>query len=107
MKSDKMDVADLLADESFINYCKRSSPEDVTFWENYIRENPDRRLLVEYANEKFIQLFNALGEADMEEQAARLKGRLDLLDQAEPAPVVQMEGFEKKKIRQQQFFVAA
>ncbi|WP_276500224.1 FecR family protein [Terrimonas pollutisoli] len=97
MKSDKMDVADLLADESFINYCRRSSPEDVTFWENYIRENPERRLLVEYANEKFIQLFNALGEADMEEQAVRLKSRLDLLDLTEPAPVVQMEGFERKK----------
>ncbi|MFC0772100.1 FecR family protein [Terrimonas alba] len=97
MEPDKMDVTDLLADESFINYCKRSSPEDVAFWENHVRENPDRRLVVEYANEKFIQLFNALGEADMEEQAARLKSRLDLLDLTEPAPVVQMERFEKKK----------
>ena len=94
MKSEKMDIADLLADETFINYCKKSSPEDVAFWENYIRENPDRRLLLEYANEKFNQLFNALAAADMEEQLNRLQSRLDL---AEPAPVVQMEGFEKKK----------
>ena len=57
MKSEKMDIADLLADESFVNYCKKSSPEDVEFWENYVRENPDRRLLVECANERFIQLF--------------------------------------------------
>lgn len=98
MKFDKMDnIADLLADESFINYCKRSSPEDVAFWENYIRENPDRRLLVENANEKFVELFNALGEADLEEQVTRLKSRLDALDLAQPAPVVSMDGFEKKK----------
>ena len=97
MKLDKMDIADLLADESFINYCKKSSPEDVTFWENYIRENPGRRLLVEQANEQFVQLFNALGETDLEEQVTRLKGRLNLLDSMEQAPVIQMEGFEKKK----------
>ncbi|MEO6721849.1 MAG: FecR domain-containing protein [Ferruginibacter sp.] len=94
MKSEKMDLADLLADESFINYCKRSSPEDVAFWENYISDNPDRRLLIEYANEQFLQLFNALAEADMEEQLGRLQSRLDL---TEPAPVVQMGGIEKKK----------
>ena len=94
MKSEKMDIADLLADESFISYCKRSSPEDVAFWENYIRENPDRRLLVECAKEKFIQLFNALAAADMEEQLTRLQSRLDL---TEPAPVVPMQRFEKKK----------
>ncbi len=94
MKSDKMDIADLLADESFINYCRRSSQEDVVFWENYIRENPDRRLLVEYATEKYLQLFNALASADMEEQVTRLQNRLDL---TEPAPIVQMDGFDRKK----------
>lgn len=94
MKSEKMDIADLLADESFINYCKKTSPEDVAFWEHYIRENPDRRLLVEYAHEKFLQLFNALADADLEEQVTRLQNRLNL---TEPAPVVKMEGFEKKK----------
>jgi len=94
MKSEKMDIADLLADESFVNYCKKSSPEDVAFWENYVRDNPERRLLVECANERFIQLFNVLAEADMEEQLSRLQNRLDL---TEPAPVVPMQGFEKKK----------
>lgn len=97
MKSDKLGIADLLADESFINYCKRSSPEDVAYWENYLRVNPGRRVLLEDANERFVQLFNALGEADLEEQVTRLKNRIDLLDMAEPAPVVQMEGFKKVK----------
>ena len=97
MTPDKMDITDLLADESFVNYCKGTSPEDMAYWENYIRENADRRLLVEDAREKFFQLFNTLAEADLEEQVSRLKNRLDLLDMSEPAPVVQMDRFEKKK----------
>jgi transmembrane sensor len=97
MEPDKLDITDLLADESFVSYCKGTSPVEVAYWENYVRENPDRRLLVEDAREKFVQLFNALGEADMEEQVSRLKGRLDLMDMSEPAPVVQMARFEKKK----------
>ena len=104
MKPDKMDISDLLADESFVNYCKGDSPEDVAYWENYIRENADRRLLVEDAREKFFQLFNILAEADLEEQVSRLNNRLDLLDMSEPAPVVQMDRFEKKKILWQSSF---
>lgn len=94
MKSDKMDIADLLADESFINYCKKASPEDEAYWENYIKENPGRRIIVEYAREKFVQLFNALAEADLDEQVTRLQHRLNL---TEPAPIIQMEGFGKRK----------
>ena len=97
MRPDKLDVADLLADESFINYCKRSSPRDIAFWENYVRENPDRLILVEHAKETFIQLFNALGEADRDEQVSRLKHRLEMVEASEPAPVVQMDGLENKK----------
>lgn len=97
MKPDKLDIIDLLADESFVNYCKGAPAQDVEFWNNYIRQNPGRGVLVEEAKEKFVQLFNALAEADMEEQVNRLKNRLNLLDLAEPAPVVQMERSEKKK----------
>jgi transmembrane sensor len=94
MKPVKKDVADLLSDESFLNYCKKSSPEDIAFWEAYIKENPECRLLVEYAEEKFVQLFNVLAEADRDEQEARLKNRLNLM---ESTPIIQMEGVEKQK----------
>lgn len=94
MNADKMSIEDLLSDESFINYCKRSSPEDIIFWENYIKVNPKRGLLIEHAKEKYIQLFNALAQADLEEQATRLKNSLELGD---AAPVIQMEQFEKQK----------
>ncbi len=97
MKSDKLGLVDLLADESFINYCKRSSPEDVAYWENYIRLNPDRRELLENAKEYFFQLFNALSEADLEEQVTRLKNKMDSPDMTEPVPVIQMEGIQRTK----------
>ena len=94
MNADKMSIEDLLSDESFINYCKASSPEDIAFWENYIRVNPGRGLLVAQAKEKYIQLFNALAQADLEEQVTRLKNSLE---QGEAAPVIQMEQFERRK----------
>ena len=88
MKSDKTEIVDLLSDESFLNYCKKSSPPDVAFWEKYLTENPDQRLLIEEANEKFVQLFNALAVADRDEQESRLKNSLNSLD---TAPIVQRE----------------
>jgi len=94
MNADKMNIEDLLSDESFINYCKGSSPGDIAFWENYVTVNPGRRAMVEHAKEKYIQLFNALAQADLEEQVDRLKNSID---QADGAPVIQMEKFEKRK----------
>jgi transmembrane sensor len=94
MNADKMSIEDLLSDESFINYCKESSPEDIAFWENYIKVNPKRGILVEHAKEKYIQLFNALAQADLEEQVTRLN---NTLEHGEAAPVIQMEQFEKQK----------
>jgi len=68
MKPAEMDIADLLADESFLNYCRQSPAVDVAFWEAYIKENPGRRPVVEDARAKFIELFNALAQADLDEQ---------------------------------------
>lgn len=93
MKFDAIDVAQLLSDESFINYCKKSTPEDVALWEKYIKENPDRAL-VDYANEKFVEIFNALAEADIDEQQMKLKNRLNLLHES---AIVQKKGFIKKR----------
>lgn len=94
MNADKMSIEELLSDESFINYCKGVSPGDIAFWENYIQENPDKALLVEHAKEQYVQLFNALALADLDEQAARLENSLG---QRESTVVVQMEQFEKEK----------
>lgn len=94
MYADKMSIEELLSDESFINYCKGVSPEDIAFWENYKQQNPDKALLVEHAKEQYIQLFNALALADFDEQSARLKNSLE---EKESTVVIQMEQFEKEK----------
>ncbi|QNA43917.1 FecR family protein [Lacibacter sediminis] len=92
MNADKITIEELLSDESFINYCKGVSPGDIAFWENYKHENPDKALLIEDAKEQYVQLFNALALADLDEQTSRLENSLE---QKESTPVVQMEKFEK------------
>ena len=94
MNADKMTIEDLLSEESFINYCIGASQKDVAFWENYVTVNPGRGLLVAHAKEKYIQLFNALAQVDLEEQATRLQNSLE---QGEAAPVIHMDQFEKRK----------
>lgn len=96
MNADKMSIEELLSDESFINYCQGVSPRDIVFWENYIGGNPVRALLVEQAREKYVQLFNSLALADLEEQVTRLENSIG---QKEDTPVIQMEQFEKRKRR--------
>src|SRR5687768_1804263 len=76
MNFNKMEVTDLLSDESFINYCKKSSQADIAFWENYIHENPECKRVVEHAKEKYIALFNELANADLEVQLAALTNKI-------------------------------
>lgn len=76
MNFNKMEVSDLLGDESFINYCKRSSTADIIFWENYIQEDPQRKVIVEHARAQYIALFNELAEADLKVQVANLETRI-------------------------------
>lgn len=92
MNADKLSLEELLSDESFINYCKGVSQEDIAFWENYLRENPDKASLIELGKEQYVQMFNALALADLEEQANRLKNSLE---QRDGTPVIQMEQVEK------------
>ncbi|MBC8033670.1 MAG: FecR family protein [Chitinophagaceae bacterium] len=77
MKSDHMSIEELLSDESFINYCKKSCPEDVELWESFRSENADNQLLVENAHASFFKLFNALSLADRDEQELLLRSALD------------------------------
>jgi transmembrane sensor len=92
MNADKMTIEELLTDESFVNYCKGISPEDIAFWEHYIQENPHKAFVVTQAREQYILLLNALALSDMEEQATRLQNSLE---PKESTPVIQMDKFEK------------
>ncbi|WP_423735823.1 FecR family protein [Chitinophaga caseinilytica] len=76
MPKDYQDIADLLADESFIRYCKGGPPEDVARWEAFRTAGAANRDLADAARERFFALFDALAQADLAEQEARLAGKL-------------------------------
>lgn len=76
MSADKTGVESLLLDESFVNYCKKLSSEDVARWEEYLMKHPEDADLLESAKEVFFQLFDALALADLNEQMARLESRI-------------------------------
>ncbi len=89
----KIDVAYLLADESFINYCKKSSKEDVQKWEAFILNNPSNALLANEAEAIFNQLFTTLLDLDIEEQETRL---FDKLIFNESASIIPMQDYAEK-----------
>lgn len=84
----------MLTDESFINYCKGSSPADTARWESYLLANPLERRYIEEAKDRFMALFTALAISDREEQETRLLRRMTQNDEA---PVFQMQVPEGKK----------
>jgi transmembrane sensor len=86
MQINKPDITDLLSDESFIRYCKKSSPADIIFWEDYLLKNPDQLELIEAAKDRFLVLFNTIAEADLREQEDRLRNRLSGI-----APVISID----------------
>lgn len=94
MEPGKMSIEDLLSDESFINYCKKTSPGDIARWETFKEERPDHKMVIESARASFMEIFNAMAIADRDEQETRLRSRLNLVEQA---PIVQMSGYEEKK----------
>jgi transmembrane sensor len=77
-----MTIPDLLADESFINYCKGTPSKDVDYWKEYLLQHPEYLEIAELAKEKFLFLFNAMAHADLMEQEARLTEKLNYPEQA-------------------------
>lgn len=51
-------VEDLVCDESFQRYCLGAEEEAIRYWENWIRNNPDKQGLVQEA-EQLIQIISA------------------------------------------------
>lgn len=98
-----MTIAELLSDESFAGYCRASSPEDIRKWERFVQEHPDKRMIVERARERLIELFNAIAADDLEEQVEVLRKRLEATP---PAPVVPMLESERRP-RRVLFFLKA
>lgn len=101
MNTNQNNITDFLTQESFINYCNKTSARDTAFWDDYIKANPGKAALVEEAKEKYFQLFNAIAAADLDEQVARLEYSIS---QAQPVPVIQMDVIQKKSARRKRIF---
>lgn len=98
MNQKKPDITDLLADESFIRFCRRSSPGDIAYWNKRMQENPELSSTVEMAREQYFLLFNGLADCDLQEQSMLLRNKLN---QTEIAPVVRMENHNLQKNKRQ------
>jgi transmembrane sensor len=76
MLSDNLSPEDLLADESFLNYCKRASQADTEKWQRYAGQSNEQRLQVGAARKLFTDLFTVLAAEDLAEHEAILKRKL-------------------------------
>lgn len=94
MNNEKNEIESLLMDESFINFCNRSSVEDIKYWEDYIKNNPQQSELIENAKDFFSQLYSSLATTDLEEQTSRLISKMNVTP---IATVVKMDNPVRKK----------
>ena len=88
MNADKLELEDLILDDSFINYCNQSSPEDVAYWTTFLEKNPSHAALIHRARDIYFQLFTALAANDMEDQLKRLENGIA---PAGTAPLIKMQ----------------
>ena len=72
-------VEDLLADESFQQYCSGSSREAVLQWSNFLHEHPEMKPTVDEAVKWFMML--SAGQGSSQEQSARLLQRVNANDE--------------------------
>ncbi|MCE7073252.1 FecR domain-containing protein [Dyadobacter sp. CY327] len=71
----RYDIKDFLADEAFCRWVLHEKPADNAFWENWIRNNPDRASIVKHAKELIAEIHHAqnyLSEEELQHELHRL-----------------------------------
>ncbi|MBW8688305.1 FecR family protein [Chitinophaga rhizophila] len=63
---------DFAADESFIRYFQQSDEQDVQFWQNWIRCNPDRLTEIITAETMLARLLGHIPQQELEAEQARM-----------------------------------
>ncbi len=97
---------DLLADESFVNYCRQSSAADIAKWEHFIQTNHEQEENIANAKSKFLEIINALSVEDLQEQERLLIKELEKLE-AVSIPMANSSGRGRKIYRLWPQFAAA
>ncbi|MRG46022.1 DUF4974 domain-containing protein [Chitinophaga sp. SYP-B3965] len=64
---ERYEIEQLVIDDSFINYCFRRNPADITHWENYLTQHPEETATFAEARELVLGISLMLLEADQEE----------------------------------------
>ncbi|MCF0038506.1 FecR family protein [Dyadobacter fanqingshengii] len=88
----RYDIKDFLADEAFCRWVLHQKPADNAFWENWVRNNPDRASIVTTAKELISEIHHAqnyLSEDELQRELQRLsaarKSATEELEYAEPS----------------------
>lgn len=66
---DRYEIEQLVIDDSFINYCFRRNPADITHWEGYLAQHPEETATFAEARELVLGISLMLLEAEEVEEA--------------------------------------
>jgi transmembrane sensor len=68
-----LSVEELILNDSFINYCYFKNPEDTSYWEKYISQNPAEKNKVDEARLFVLALRNVVDTTEQEVQLEKFK----------------------------------
>ena len=80
MDHSEFNIEDLITNESFINYCYGANNEDVLFWQNKVKTNPELISNIEKAKELCLLLAVKVAPADKKIQLEKLKQKIDTFE---------------------------
>jgi len=70
-------IADLLTNESFLNFCQQRNEADIAYWEAYIQQHPEQGLMIRQAQQEWEHLVQGIRQADMQAQLEVLKQQVE------------------------------
>src|SRR5690606_19976661 len=73
-----MDIAQLINNESFLNYCSRRNSEDVRYWERRLKQHPQRRTELENLRQTIILLADSSRERVKDTHFAQLQQQIEV-----------------------------
>ncbi|AOM79334.1 FecR family protein [Pedobacter steynii] len=78
------DLSKLVSQESFLNYCFKSNTNDVTYWEKWLKENPQHKDQVEEIKTTLLLLPIPAGEKVIDHDFKILKNSIANLNKVSP-----------------------
>jgi ferric-dicitrate binding protein FerR (iron transport regulator) len=88
MSNQPEQIADLLSDDSFLNYCFQKNEPDVLFWERWLQENPEKRGLLQDARRMAFILNISVSPEEKQSQWERVQVRLSPIRESNHAPLL-------------------